>query len=229
MVRRGFFTASIVALGLSSTALAAQTDDLARVRAAYGEVDAARIAAVIQRGVDNELPRRLLVEKALEGTAKRMPADAVLAAVTTLERELRAAATVVWPDQDAETLEKTADALRHGIDRALLVELHRERPEEFPMMIVAIEDLIHVGVDPDVAEDMVRAAATSGLSGHETLGLPATVRRLVREGSTPRDAASSVRAGIRPGGTDVPPSVDERFRDVPSTAGGRGRSIPPIL
>ncbi len=217
-------------LALSIAPLAAQNDDLARVRMEFGEASASQIEAAVDRAVLDGLPRELLVAKAVEGAAKHMPLEAVLGAVRTLSAELQVAARVVGLDADAETLEKAADAIRHGVDSQLLIHLRRESPREFAVMVVAIEDLIHVGVDPSEAEDMLRLAAANGMSGDEVLGLPATVRRLVREGSTPRQAAQSVRAnlggGRSPGQSEV---VGERFRDFPTSPTQPGRRIPPFL
>lgn len=227
MIRRSGIYMSMAALVLAVAPAVAQTDDLARVRSSLGEVYAARIEAAIDRGVRDGLPRTLLVEKALEGAAKNMPAEAVLEAVRQLAGELEAAAEVVGPGADPQTLEKGADALRHGIDADLLSKLSREHPDEFPMMVVALEDLLHAGLAPAVAEDLMRYAASQDLSGDEVLGLPATVRRLVREGSTPLQAASSVRDGLRTGGRVVPPMGDERFGSFPNRTGVR-RRIPPL-
>lgn len=217
-------------LVLSIAPLAAQNDDLARVRMEFGEAAASQIEAAVDRGVLDGLPRVLLVEKAVEGAAKQMPLEAVLGAVRTLSAELQVAARVVGLDADAETLEKAADAIRHGVDRQLLIQLRRDSPREFAVMVVAIEDLIHVGVEPAEAEDMLRLAASNGMSGDEVLGLPATVRRLVREGSTPGQAAQSVRADLG-GGRDPGQSemVGERFRDFPTSPTRPGRRIPPFL
>ena len=209
---------------LFAVPLPAQTDDLARVRAEFGEVHTARIAAAIRAGVQAGLPRGLLVDKAVEGAAKHMQPDVVLTAVRTLSDELLAARDLVGPDADPETLEKTADALRHGVDRDLLVELHRERPGELPLLVVAIEDLLHAGVRLEVAQSIIRDATVRGLRGDDVLILPATVRRLVREGRTPGQAASSVRAQLRRG----PPFSPSALPGAPGPAARTRTGVPSI-
>jgi len=198
MIRRGLLS-SLVASAFLIAPLLGQPADLARVWAEYSEVEATRVAVAIERAVSDGLPRELLVHKAVEGVAKHMTPDVVVAAIEKLARELQIAARVVGLDADPEILDRAADAIQHGIDRQLLAQLRRDNPDEFAMMVVAIEDLIHVGVEPSVAEDMLRDAASNGLNNDEVLSLPASVRRLVREGNTPRQAARSVRASLRSG------------------------------
>ena len=152
--------------------LGAQTDDLVRVRALLGEGATSQIEAAIQLGLADGLPRNLLVDKAIEGAAKGMGSEVILAAVYTLTDELRRAGTVVGLDADEVHLEKADEGLRSGLDQSFLVELYRENSEDFAMVVVALEDLLR---------------------------LPANVRRLVREGRTPFEAVRSVRASMRSG------------------------------
>ena len=179
--------------------LGAQTDDLVRVRALLGEGATSQIEAAIQLGLADGLPRNLLVDKAIEGAAKGMGSEVILAAVYTLTDELRQAGTVVGLDADEVNLEKAADGLRSGLDQSFLVELYRENSEDFAMVVVALEDLLRTGVTVRVAQNMLRDASSRGLRVNELLRLPANVRRLVREGRTPFEAVRSVRASMRYG------------------------------
>ena len=165
--------------------LGAQTNDLVRVRALLGEDATSQIEAAIQLGMADGLPRSLLVDRVIEGAAKGMESEVILAAVHTLADELRQAATVVGLDADEVNLEKAADGLRSGLDQSFLVELYGENPKDFPMMVVALEDLLRTGVTVRVAQNMLRDASSHGLEANELLRLPANVRRLVREGRTP--------------------------------------------
>jgi hypothetical protein len=223
-----FLRRSVLALGLAAALAApvgAQDVGLARLTREFGEDEAARIVAVIDAGVDDGLPRELLVGKAVEGAAKHMSANAVRSAVATLADELRAAVPIVGRE-NAEKLSKAADALRHGVDREFLVQLDRDHPRDFAMMIVALEDLLHAGVSLEEAQGMVADAASRGYAGEEVLNLPATVRRLVREGRTPLQAASSVREGVRRGRVVIPPPPPALGGPLRTRTGGS--SIPPF-
>ncbi len=223
MRARGPLGGAIVSVVLVG-ALWAQASDLARVRTEFGEAEAARIEAVIDASERDGLPRALLVDKAVEGAAKRMEPGVVLAAVRMLAEELRAAARVVGRDAGPTKLEKTADALRHGVDPGLLAELNERNPRDFAVLIVAIEDLLHAGVTLAVAEDLTRDATRRGLAADEMLALPAAVRRLVREGRTPQQAASSVQQSLRAGQRVVPPPPAEGPSSFPTRS---ARRIPP--
>ncbi len=225
--RRSPALASLTAgLLLIAAPIAAQTDDLSRIRTEFGEVYAARIGAAVDRGVSDGLPRVLLVDKAIEGLAKGMEPEVVLRAVTAFAEELRTATSVVGRDADPVKLEKAADALRRGVDRGLLTSLERDQPEHFAIMVIALEDLLDVGVALPLAQDMVRYAAAEGLSGDQMLGLPASVKRLVREGRTPLDAASSVHESLRSGQRVVPPFGGRPLAGFPTRS---QRRTPPFF
>lgn len=220
----GLAILSAVLLGV--VPVAAQTDDLSRIRAELGEVYAARIGAAVNAGVSDGLPRGLLIDKAIEGVAKGMGPEVVLGAVTAFADELRAAISVVGRDADPVKLEKASDALRRGVDRGLLIRLDRDRPEHFAIIVIALEDLLDVGVPLPLAEDMVRYAVSEGLSGDQMLGLPANVKRLVREGRTPGQAASSVHEGLRSGRGVRPPFDGQPASGFPTRF---PRGIPPMF
>ena len=218
---RSYFSQVLLVTMVVVTPLGAQTDDLVRVQAAFGEVATAQIEVAIQLGVADGLPRSLLVNKAIEGAAKGVGSEVVLVAVRTLADELRQATMVVGRDADEAQLEKAADGLRNGLDRRFLVEVYRESPEDFSMMVIALEDLLRTGVEVTVAQAMLRDASSRGLGANEFLGLPANVRRLVREGRTPFEAARSVRAGMRSGRR--PPYPHD---GIPNFSVRRKRQIP---
>jgi len=180
-------------------------DDLARVRSSYAAADVARIEAVIGEAVADGVPRVLLVEKAVEGVAKGMTADVVVAGIADWANELREAVALLGPGADPTGLAKAAESMTHGVDRDVIVSLARDHPQDFAIMLQTIEDLVHLGVELDDAQEMVTVAAGRGMSGEDVLLIPAVLRRMVRDGSSPVDAASSIRANLRAGRRIVPP------------------------
>ena len=143
----------------------------ARFSRHLGAVYAARTLSVIDAGVRDGLPRGLLIDKAMEGVAKGMSPEVVLAAVDTFAAELRDAASVLGPGAAPIALEKAADALRRGVGRELLMRLGRDRAD-FPLLVVSLEELLDAGLDRSLAEDLLR---------HAVLRLPASVKLLIRE------------------------------------------------
>jgi hypothetical protein len=214
-----------VALAIGASALAAQTDPLARVRAEYGPAVVTRIEAIIDDAAGDGVPRSLLQEKAVEGAAKRMAAGIVVDAVTVYADELRGAVELLGRNADPVDLEKAADSMRHGVDRRVVGDLARRHPDDFAIFLQAIDDLLHTGVELDVAEGMVSDAASRGLNAQDVLTLSSTVRRLVRDGSSPFEAASSIRQSIRSGRMTIPPPSASPAGGIP--LGTVGRRIPP--
>ena len=59
--------------------------------------------------------------------------------------------------------------------------------------MVALGDLVAAGVPPDQAENLLLDAATHRQDNDDVLRLPARVRRLLRQGYQPTDAAAEVK------------------------------------
>jgi hypothetical protein len=197
----------LIAVAVFAPAISsAQEDDLTRLRPTLSVQQMQRLQAVLRQAASAGIPRSLLVDKAVEGVAKGMSAEVVLGAVSQLATELRVAVRLLGPGVDAYGLEKAADALRHGVSPDLVGALADEHPREFPVMLQALEDLLHEGVALAEAQAVVREASTRGYRGDQVLTLPAAVRRLIRDGASPAQAASSVRQNLRLGRPIVPPS-----------------------
>lgn len=171
-----FLGAILLAL---ATPLAGQ-DARARFSRHLGAVYAARTLSVIEAGVQDGLPRGLLIDKAMEGVAKGMSPEVVLAAVDTFAAELRDAASVVGPGATPIALEKAADALRRGVGRELLMRLGRDRAD-FALLVVSLEELLDAGVERGLAEDLLRHAVAEEFDSDAVLRLPASVKLLIRE------------------------------------------------
>jgi hypothetical protein len=198
-----FALAGLIALGPAS--LVSQEGGVDRLRGTFSVEEVERIEAVIENAEGDGIPRSLLVAKAVEGAAKGMTPQVVLGAVSQLAAELRVARRLLGPDVDAYGLEKAADALRHGVSGGVVGTLAEEHPRDFPVMLQVIEDLLHEGVALGEAEAVVREAASRGYGGDHVLTLPGTVRRMIRGGASPAQAASSLRQNLRAGRPIIPP------------------------
>ena len=191
---------------IAPTASFAQEEWLARLRPTFSVEQMQRMDAVLEQADRDGIPRSLLVDKTVEGVAKGMSAEVVLGAVSQLAMELRVAVRLLGPGVDAYGLKKAADALRHGVSGAVVGSLADESPEEFPVLLQVIEDLLHAGVALTEAQAVVREASTRGYKGNQVLTLPGAVQRLIRDGASPAQAASSVRQTLRSGRPILPPS-----------------------
>ena len=209
------------------SSLYAQDDDLARVRARYDAETVAAIEAVIADAEADGVPRSLLVSKAVEGAAKRTPGAIVVEGVGVWADELRVAVDLLGRGAEPEGLAKAAESISHGVDPDVVSGLATAYPAEFPIMLQTIEDLVHQGVELDEAQAMVADAAERGFDSQDVLTLSATLRRLVREGSTPVEAADRIRLDVRSGSrTVIPPPPPTRRPPFPN-AGSRPTIPPP--
>ena len=193
---------------------AAQTPPQARARAAlppdvYGQVETIAADAVAQG-----LPAEPLWDKALEGAAKRVPAQRIPAALTEYVGRLRTARSALAagpPGLGGElppgALVAGADALRRGVPAAALGQV-REGART-PMALVVLGDLVETGVPVDRAVDVVRAALEQRAADEDMLALGARVRAAMREGQNAGAAADGVGRAIREGRVRrIPPAAD---------------------
>jgi hypothetical protein len=103
------------------------------------------------------------------------------------------------------SLEATADVLDRGVPEAVVrtVAAVNPRDDHLTASMVALGDLVAAGVPPDEAESLLLDAATRRQNNDDVLGLPAQVRRWIRQGYQPTDAAAEVRRTM-----DFPPRPD---------------------
>jgi hypothetical protein len=184
-----------------------------------GRVPAAALPAIdsiIAAAVAESLPTEPLVEKALEGSAKNIPADRLVNGVRRglLQlRQARAILTQAVPGQSPPEghIAAVAAALARGLSGPIVQRLLTVAPTEPPGPVLhAAADLIAHHFDPDSAADLLVEAHNKGLRGVRLLDVAvAADHELQRPGGrTPSEALAHVRA-ILPN-VPVPASVTRR-------------------
>ena len=144
------------------------------------------------------LPVDPLVQKAIEGGAKGVPGDRVIAAVRALAGRLAEAkeavseAGVAAPSGDV--VEGGADALNAGISKGQVGELVRvSRPPQDPALTLRVAaTLAALGVPATQAIQLVQGMISAGRSPSDLLGLPGQVQAGVARGATPAQAAAGL-------------------------------------
>jgi hypothetical protein len=222
-------------LGLAVTLVlaAALADGLAAqdVQARLDE----RVSPEVQRAVRRiagdaaarGLPVDPLVQKAIEGAAKGVPGERVIAAVRALAGRLGEAREAVHEGGVAapsgDLVEGGADALNAGLSGRQVGDLVRaSRPPYDPALTLRVAaTLAALGVPATQALQLVEGMITAGRSPSDLLDLPSEVQAGVAQGATPAQAAAGLgRAGggSPPGRTPgwVPPGQTNPHRPPPN-------------
>ena len=191
----------VLVLALVAAPLAAQS---ARPRLA-GRVPSAALPAIdslVAQAVVESLPSEPLVQKALEGGAKGIPADRLVNGVRRGLIQLRDARAILTRATPAQSIPEghiavVAAALARGLSPSLVQRLLAAAPAEPPgPALHAAADLIAHGFNPDSATDLLLTAHEKGLRGVRLLDVAvAASHELQREGGrTPAQALERVRA-----------------------------------
>jgi rhodanese-related sulfurtransferase len=162
------------------------------------------------------LPVDPLVQKAIEGAAKGVPADRVIAAVRALAGRLAQAKEALreagFAAPSGDVLEGGADALNAGLSgrevRDLVVASRAPYDPALTLRVAAT--LAALGVPAKQTLELLQGMISSGRSPTDLLGLPGQVQSGVARGATPAQAAAGLAraAGGPPPGRSpdwVPP------------------------
>ena len=160
------------------------------------------VAAIVEAARAAGLPVETLVDRALEGAAKRADGPRIVAAVRLLATELAAARDALGPASLPVELEAGAGALRAGVPAADLTLLRQRRARPLTVALGALTDLVTSGVPPDSAAAAVLALAASA-GDDQLLDFRRAVERDIALGAPPA-AAAAVR-------------VDAAIRQTPTT------------
>lgn len=192
-----------------------------RVRDRLGGDAAARIRDAAETAREAGVPAGPVVDKALEGIAKGVPPVHLVPAVERYVDRLTRAVGVLGPEPPPAEIVAAADALGRGVPEGELRAVGRSAPaEDRAIALVVLGDLVEMGVPPDRAGGAVREALSAGRGGEALLHLPGLVRRRLRAGTPPAQAARQAREALErgpPPGPPVPPGAGP-----PGKAKGKG-------
>ncbi len=193
---------AIVILSLLLTlpgALAAQEAQLQRLHESYPDHAVERIQTILAEAAASGVPSDPLLAKALEGAAKGVAADRVVAALSAYRERLEQGAGLVGPAAAPGAVVMAADALRRGVPSETIRSLATGWPDQFTVPLLVVGDLIEAGVPVGRAREIVEDALARGEDPEALLAIPAAVRRLMREGTLPEDVAALIGQAIRQG------------------------------
>lgn len=205
-------------LAFAGTPLAAQQGVDAQLAGRVAPDVAAAVRTLADSAMRAGLPSDPLVQKAIEGAAKGVPAPQIIAALETVLGRLDQAAAAIRAagvaQPDAETVVAGAFAASAGMPASAVTALARVQTAKTPAaaLLRIAGTLAAIGVPSPQAVSLVVAAARSGGDVTAVLDLPARVESAVARGVTPVQAAEGLARAAAHGGLPQSPG------------GGRGNS-----
>jgi hypothetical protein len=143
------------------------------------------LRALIDSAAHNGIPVAPLVNRALEGAARRAPGPRIVAVVRAHASALADARDALGPAATVAELDAGAMALRAGVDGAALAAVRRQRPAgQAVTPLVVLTDVVRRGVPLAAARDAVTAVAPLARGDELLLGLQETVARGAARGGS---------------------------------------------
>lgn len=223
-----------VSLLVTLTGAAGAQTSLERAKAALPQQAALALQQTVADALSRGLPTEPLVDKALEGVAKSVAADVILAVVRQRFELLVRADAALRPYGPVRAAEVTAaaDVMQRGISDELVTRVRSGAitGEPVDLALNTLADLLERGVPVEVAFEMLSSWRQRGAHAEELRQMPAAVERLVGEGATPGAAGRAIAASVRAGKT-VGAAVGPKAKKNPTISkpgkGGVGPPVPP--
>ncbi|HYT70154.1 MAG TPA: hypothetical protein VEK78_02160 [Gemmatimonadales bacterium] len=194
---------ALLALPVAAAAQSLRDDRLAE------RLPAAAIPAVdslVQQARAERLPTEPLVQKALEGGAKRVAAERIVVAVQRSLTQLRDARALLAragdaPPATAAEVTGVSAALKRGVPAPVVEQVVAALPSQpRGSALHAVADLVTHGFQPDSSAALILEAARDGLRGERLLDVSTAALHEVQRGHTRAEALALVRARL----PDVP-------------------------
>jgi len=190
-----------LALGLAAGPLTAQNGN-PRLAGRVPPAALPAIDSIIATALAESLPTEPLVQKALEGSAKNVPADRLVNGVGRGLPQLRAARVIgarAVPGQSPPEghVAAVSAALARGLPAPIVERLLTVAPNEPPgPALHAAADLIAHRFDPDSAADLLVDAHNKGLRAGRLLDVAVAADHELQRGGgrSPSEALAHVRA-----------------------------------
>ncbi len=174
----------------SATALPIGIDTLL-YRDGQGQFDAARfdtltasaLRALLDDAAARGLPTAPLINRALEGAARRVGGARILTVVRAHAAALADAKVALGERSSVAELDAGATAIRAGVDAPLLAAVRRARPLGAAVTpLVVLTDVVRRGVPAELARDAVTAIVGLPRADEVLLGLQSTVAKNAQRG-----------------------------------------------
>jgi hypothetical protein len=182
--------------------------------ARFDSVTANTLRGLFEDALEIGLPTKPLINRALEGSARRMSGDRIVRVVRELTAALYEAKGVLGPGSTPDELEAGADALRAGYDARTVAAVRTTRtPGTAVMALVVLTDLARQGVPTGTAREAVISIAKMPRSDDVLQGLQMAVAKNAQRGpGMALDALNRYVRGTIPGssGLSAPATTDRK-------------------
>lgn len=151
----------------------------------FDSATAVSLRSLLDAAAARGLPTAPLVNKALEGSARRASSSKILEVVRSYVASMAEARDLLGVESTATEVYAGADALRAGVDPRVLVALRETRPPgSADIALMVITDIVKRGVPSMTARDAVNSIARMPRSDDVLLGLQQTVAKNALRGPT---------------------------------------------
>jgi hypothetical protein len=149
----------------------------------FDSLTATSLRALFEEAADRGLPVRLLVNRALEGAARRVGSARILRVVHEWSDALSTAKFALGEGTTEAELDAAATAIRAGIEPRTVASLRTMRaPGTTVTALVVLTDLVQRGVPAATAREAVVTMAKQPRSDDALLGLQLTVAKNAQRG-----------------------------------------------
>ncbi len=136
------------------------------------------LRAQLDLAIENGLPTAPLINRALEGAARRASGAKILQVVRDHMAAMAHARDVLGAKSSADELDAGASALRAGIDMRTLASIRDTRPAGSAVIpLTVLTDIVRRGVPEPTARDAVAAISKMPSSDEALRGLQSTVAK----------------------------------------------------
>lgn len=174
----------------------------------FDSITAVNLRTLLTEAAQQGLPTAPLVNRALEGAARKVHGSRILQVVRAHAAALASAREALGSSATEEELDAGATALRAGLDMQDLAAVRASRPSGtvvIPLMVLA--DIVIRGVPSETAREAVTSISRMPLSDDALKGLQVTVAKNAIRGPTMAvDALRRYLRGTVPGSSSPPPA-----------------------
>lgn len=179
----------LVGLAAMTAPAHAAPDERAQFAQRLDPAVASTVADLLREVRAKQLPTEPLIATALEGAARGIARERIIAAVRAQATALEGAREALGPRATEAEIVAGASAIRARVPADSLVRLRAARRGSLVIPLVVTADMIARGVPPAAASGTVLVAARAGMDDDDLVRLREHVARDIGAGVAPGDAA----------------------------------------